>query len=89
MTERVRGRANQMRRAFYFANKPFCVHCEQQGKTTIARELDHIIPLSKGGEDIEDNWQGLCIECHKAKTRQDNGWKEKPIIGEDGWPVSD
>ena len=85
MTERLRGRANQMRRAWYFANNPLCVHCKEKGIIEPAIELDHIIPLHKGGSDDEDNWQGLCVECHKVKTRQDLG--QKPIIGLDGWPV--
>ena len=31
-------------------------------------DLDHIIPLWKGGEDIDDNLQALCPACHRRKT---------------------
>jgi 5-methylcytosine-specific restriction enzyme A len=31
-------------------------------------DLDHIIPLWKGGEDADDNLQALCPACHRRKT---------------------
>jgi 5-methylcytosine-specific restriction endonuclease McrA len=66
------------------------VHCDAKGRVTPATELDHIIPLHKGGEDNDpDNWQGLCAECHKDKTAQDLGHKVKQQIGLDGWPVTE
>lgn len=30
---------------------------------------DHIIPLTKGGEDTIDNCQCLCIKCHTIKSK--------------------
>ena len=33
-----------------------------------AYDLDHIVPLWKGGEDTEDNLQALCPACHREKT---------------------
>jgi 5-methylcytosine-specific restriction endonuclease McrA len=33
--------------------------------------IDHILPVELGGEDTEANWQLLCIDCHKIKTRDD------------------
>ena len=41
--------------------------CELAGKLE-AYDLDHIIPLWKGGEDTEDNLQALCPACHRGKT---------------------
>ena len=40
-----------------------------------APELDHIIPLSKGGSHTEANLQTLCRKC--------NGWKSSKILTEE------
>ena len=31
-------------------------------------EIDHIIPVAKGGEIVEDNLQTLCWKCNRAKS---------------------
>jgi 5-methylcytosine-specific restriction protein A len=36
-------------------------------------DIDHVLPLSKGGEDVDSNVQPLCKACHKAKTAIDFG----------------
>ena len=41
--------------------------CMLAGKLE-AYDLDHIIPLSEGGEDTDDNLQALCPACHRKKT---------------------
>lgn len=33
-----------------------------------AYDLDHITPLSQGGEDVDNNLQALCPACHRRKT---------------------
>ena len=53
----------------------------------LAEGYDHVIPLEKGGEDTEENCQGLCDECHKAKTAEDRGYSKRRTIGLDGYPV--
>lgn len=41
---------------------------------TPGKQVDHIVPLAKGGTDDLENLQLLCIECHKIKTqREANG----------------
>lgn len=40
-----------------------CAHCG----TTERIERDHIIPLSKGGDDTIDNLQPLCGTCNRRK----------------------
>lgn len=56
-----------MREALFRA-KPLCAHCEPRGVTALAVIRDHIIPLAEGGEDVEENTQGLCAKCNKVKT---------------------
>ena len=56
------------------AKKPMCVMCEQEGVTQLAQELDHLTPLSRGGERLsEANVQPLCRVHHWAKTGRENG----------------
>jgi 5-methylcytosine-specific restriction protein A len=71
----------------YRASQPLCVQCKKEGRLTIWTQLDHIIALENGGPDTEDNVQGLCDDCHRAKTAVDMVYKEKPTIGADGWPT--
>jgi 5-methylcytosine-specific restriction endonuclease McrA len=66
---------------------PHCAMCLKDGKVTPGAEVDHIIPLCKDGTDDLENLQVLCVECHKVKTANDMGYKIKPEIGIDGWPV--
>ncbi len=43
-----------------------------------APEVDHIIPISKGGQAIGlDNVGILCYSCHKMKTKVDNSGPRK------------
>ncbi len=35
--------------------------------TKVATEIDHIIPVSKGGESIAENLQAVCSNCNKEK----------------------
>ena len=69
-----------------------CQPCKREGKATPAREVDHIIPKSQGGTDDLSNLQGICPDCHKAKTAQESadaqGRRTRPTIGADGWPVT-
>lgn len=64
-----------------------CEDCRDKGDTTVATEVDHIIPLHKGGTDTDDNTRNLCGPCHEAKTREDMGHRPRPTFGPDGWPT--
>lgn len=86
-TERIRGRDLQRLRSYWFQAKPLCVTCERAGRVSWATELDHILPLHKGGTNDGANLQGLCAECHAEKTRIDLGWRKRVTIGVDGWPI--
>lgn len=89
--QRTRGRKLQAIRARHFRINPLCSgpdsQCEKHGIVRTWDELDHAIPLAKGGQDSDDNRQGLCSDCHEAKTARDMGYRERVAIGVDGWPV--
>jgi 5-methylcytosine-specific restriction protein A len=87
-SNRIRGRKLQEIRQRHFEQFPLCVECQKQGRITIATELDHIVALTNGGTDTDDNRQGLCTECHDAKTARDMGHRERLAISVDGWPES-
>jgi 5-methylcytosine-specific restriction enzyme A len=74
-TERIRGRALQRIRARHLRLHPLCVTCQQRTPPVVraATQVDHILPLYKGGQETEDNRQGLCDDCHRDKTATDMG----------------
>lgn len=50
---------------------------EKVGKN-LRPEVDHVIPISKGGEPIGfSNHQILCFSCHKIKSKHDNSGPRK------------
>lgn len=55
-----------------------CTRCPARVFASAA-DVDHIIPLAKGGQDIDSNLQILCRPCHKAKTRVDLGYQTPPF----------
>ncbi|MEV6730075.1 HNH endonuclease signature motif containing protein [Streptomyces sp. NPDC051364] len=67
-----------MRRAI---RKAGCCACARCGLTFLASavDVDHVIPLARGGEDVAGNVQALCRPCHKAKTRVDMGYSAPPF----------
>lgn len=79
--KRTRGRAWMKVIAAVKKRDKVCVACKAQGKITEINEIDHILPLHKGGTDAMDNLQGLCLDCHLEKTTG------KVAIGLDGWPL--
>ena len=74
-----------MRRAV-LTEQPLCVLCLDAGRLEPAVEVDHRVPLSKGGDDTTDNMQGLCKACHDIKTAGDLNRKPKGC-DPDGLPM--
>ncbi len=70
---RTRGRAWLRIRERQLRDHPLCAACLGQGFVTAAQEVDHIVPLFKGGTDAPANLQSLCVACHELKTRADLG----------------
>lgn len=86
---RLRGRGLQARRMRLWAKAAGrCAMCHCL--TGIAKDsmhpfnLDHRVPLYKGGEDIEDNLQLLCVPCHDKKTQTDMGNSERVAFSKEG-----
>lgn len=93
LSARERGYTSAWERArkTYLAAHPLCVMCEQHGRLTAARVVDHIVP-HRGDKSLfwaRSNWQPLCTPCHsRHKQRIERG---RPIMatGVDGWPMID
>ncbi|MDQ7982174.1 HNH endonuclease [Paraburkholderia sp. SARCC-3016] len=43
-------------------------------------QIDHIVPLDKGGSNDDSNMQLLCDDCHVDKTNRDNGYKVRRLV---------
>ena len=55
--------------------KGCCLACGEKRKLTI----DHIIPLSQGGQDSLENLQGLCKSCNSRKYLQNTDYRDKTL----------
>lgn len=88
MTERIRGRKGQeLRHRRLLRTSYLCEMCQAKGITRIADEVDHITPLAKGGQDIDENTRNLCQEHHLQVTAEQFGHRKRVTTGLDGWPV--
>jgi len=92
---RIRGRALQARRLTVWTRDPRCARCRKLWEFSALPgrgfQLDHKVPLFRGGPDTEANCQVLCCGpdgCHDRKTADDLGYVAAVRIGEDGWPVA-
>ena len=85
--QRIRGRRLQRRRQLYRDRQPWCVVCASRGVHRPWTELDHTVAMENGGTDTDDNIQGLCDDCHAAKTAQDMGYKRRFGCDVDGNPI--
>lgn len=77
---RITGRRLQDRRFNAWKKSPYCACCGIPVQYPDGFELDHKVPLHKGGPDTSENTQILCAYvdelgikhgCHVAKTAQD------------------
>lgn len=60
-------------------DKYLCQRCYRSGIYTQAREVDHIVPKSRGGSDDDTNLEGICIRCHMLKTQLERSFPRKAI----------
>jgi 5-methylcytosine-specific restriction protein A len=84
--KRLSGWKLQKIRHLRMMETPLCLHCQAKGIVKLGEELDHIVPISKGGTNDGSNLQMLCKQCHLTKTINDLGYRPKAKIGLDGWP---
>ena len=73
VTRKLAGRTRTTKRdALWAAAGGKCQSCDRAvfGKGEV--HLDHIVPLSQGGTDDDDNLQILCVPCHEDKTKEEN-----------------
>ena len=63
--KRNRSRPSHKKQRILEKNLFACVECG----ATKNLELDHIIPVSQGGSDDDDNLQILCSVCHHRKHK--------------------
>jgi 5-methylcytosine-specific restriction enzyme A len=87
MAERIRGRKAVHLRIRRLNREPLCRDCLAKGMYVASSVPDHIIPLSLGGTDDDDNIRCLCKDCHRIRTAEQFGHRKiifsKP--DKDGW----
>lgn len=89
MTERLRGRRGQRQRARRFQLYPTCRRCAESGIVTPTEIINHIVPLALGGEDTNENCEGLCKPCDLVVTAEQFGHAKPVTFGLDGWPIEE
>ncbi len=61
--------SNKMRFFIYKRDEYRCKYCHRSDNQ-VSLEIDHIIPIAKGGKSTYDNLQTLCHECNVRKGNQ-------------------
>ena len=62
----------KIRNAFV-KNHPICELCERKNILIPTEEVHHVIPLSKGGSNDEENLMALCKSYHSRITATEGG----------------
>jgi 5-methylcytosine-specific restriction protein A len=83
-----------LRRDKYLCQCPDCLGGAKRVRA--ASEVDHIVPKAEGKRlgwsedqiDAETNLRAVNSDCHKRLTARQKGYKPRPQIGADGWPVT-
>ena len=47
-----------------------CVLCGREASDGVKLEVDHILPVSKGGKTVKSNLRTLCLECNRGKSNK-------------------
>lgn len=68
-TERIRGRPWMViRERVAKAHNYLCVACREAGVARPFDEIDHVVPLERGGSNADSNLQPLCVDHHREKS---------------------
>lgn len=70
-TKRRYGRAWKRIRDRYISLHPLCEECLKEGRSTLATEVHHRIPLGDGGTNEEKNLEAVCKACHSRIHAKD------------------
>ena len=54
---------------YVFKRDDYRCQLKLEGCKGVAEEVDHIIPVSKGGESIAENLQASCFNCNRKKGK--------------------
>lgn len=67
----------------YLQKHVLCERCLKEGRTTLATQVHHVIPVSRGKDATDkrrlaysvDNLQALCEECHRRTHEEMDTWR--------------
>ena len=73
-TRRGYGAAWRAIRLEYLRHHPLCeMECAARGLRVAATQVDHRLPLARGGTHDPRNLQAACAPCHSRKTAREDG----------------
>lgn len=62
-----RGRVSNKMRFYILERDHYRCRCCGRSQNEVDLEIDHIVPIAKGGKSTSDNLQTLCTDCNKRK----------------------
>lgn len=62
-----RGRVSNKMRFYILERDHYRCRCCGRSQNEVELEIDHIVPIAKGGKSTSDNLQTLCTDCNKRK----------------------
>jgi 5-methylcytosine-specific restriction endonuclease McrA len=79
----------QRLRLVVLSNEPGCRYCEEQGRTTPAVDVDHIVPVKQDPSLAfeQRNLNPLCRECHNGAKRAEEARGYRIGCDVDGLPL--